>query len=423
MINKMRLVLSKGLGFVYVFAKYKFRRHKEVHNKDILIIFGGHLGNAVIGIDLLLEIKKLFPLEQGWNLYILCNEKIRVFCNTIAEMRDFEYLDISYPFEDGGTTFSVVYKTLRALKGRAFNKIIVSMAHIMPLAQYIVATTDANESIGVFDRVQHKTSTLLSIEHNVGNLRWYFERAFSNSIYVPYNMQEAHRHKYIIRFLGNSDYKVRIYPIKKLCDFEGPDRDYITISVDSASTIKRWEANKFAQVANYIIENYKYTICLTGGPSAENIYEKILKNIERKEYVQNFIGKTSFDEWVELIRGSRFHISVDSGSIHIAASVGTQSFCLIGAWDGERVLPYQNEIVEKNTISPICVYMDNIKNIHCYGCNPLRGLIGAGNQECLLSCKRGNPCYCLSMIEPRHVITAIDRWMNEVVSMEGNLNV
>lgn len=415
MLHKIYMMLSKGLGFIYVFLMFHIGKlkKKDITNHKILVILGGHIGNVLLNIDAILELPQIFPKSEGWQINILCNQRIKDVCIKIADMSDFNFLNIYYPYEDGGTKLGIVWKTIHQLRGMQYEKIIVNLAHIMPLASYIVASIPSGESIGVFDDVKHQNRISNDIEHNIGNARWYFERAYSCCIKVPYNTQETHRLKAILEHLGDFDYQVKIYALPKLCNFILPCEKYVTVTIDSTSTKRRWETDKFIQVINYLLNKYDYSICITGGKEAEALYNRYVGKIEQSERVFNYIGKTSFDEWVELIRGSSFHLGVDSGSIHIAASVGTQAFCLIGGWDGKRALPYLPEVKNKWTLSPICIYMDNVETLNCYGCIPKTGVMGYGLEQCIKACRVGKPCYCLSSITVNQVTSYIDKWLGD----------
>lgn len=407
------MLFSKGMGFIYTFFLYKRKTPKKVNNKKILVIFGGHIGNALLNIDLLLRIKHLFPIEDGWQLNIFCNDGLWKVCETIADVSGFNRIQAQYPTKDGGTRFSEVLQTMKAVRGMEFDTIVVNLAHIMPLAAYLVAALQANRSIGVFDDIDRRNSKLFNdIGRNVGSLRWYFERAYNTPIWVPYNTQEVHRQKEILKQLGDTEYAVRIFPIPKLCDFTLPSEKYFTVTLDSTTSARRWAPEKFAEVINYVLEHYDYQVCFTGNTEAEPIYQTCIQHIKQPERTINYVNKTSFNEWVELLRGSSFHLGVDSGSIHVASSVGTQAFCLTGVWDGKRVLPYQIERQESGTTAPICVYMKDVDKLPCYACLPQRGLMGSENDECYAAYRRGEPCMCLQSIQVNDVISSITKYLS-----------
>ena len=409
MLKKINTMCSKGAGFIYAWMKSHKKHTKRIDNKRILIIFGGRLGNAVLNVDALLELKKIYPEAEGYRICVICSRNLKNICSMIADMSGFEFLDVYFPFEDGGTRYRDVRRTLNALKGMEFETIIVNLAHIMPLAGYIVGAVPANKSVGVFDDIKHEAQGLSNIEHNVGNLRWYFERKYTNPIYVPINTQEVWRQKLWLHEIGDDSYKVKIYHIDKQCDYDIPDSKYITVTLDSSSSKKRWNTEKFAELVNRITDETDYTVCFTGAQEYMDLFKQCLEKITKPERILCYIGKTSIREWIELIRGSSLHIGVDSGSIHIAASVGTQSICISCVWDGHRVMPYIIEEKTDNTKEPICVYIDDVDSIECYACYPNKGVIGGGNDECMRDCIDGKPCRCLSQISVDKVFAAVNK--------------
>lgn len=411
-LKKIPIVASKALGFIYVWLLHALRKEKHVDNKKILIIFGGHIGNAILNIDLILQIRDKYTKENGWSIDIFCNDGIRDVLCTFEDLEDVNFLDISYPYIDGGTKFSIVYKTIKALRGHEYDKIVVNLAHIMPLAAYIVAVLHSNDSIGVFDDIQHVAGETGDIEHNIGGTRWYFQKAYRTRILVDFNTQEVQRQKMMLNHLG-INYKVRIYPIKKLCDYRLPYEKYFTVTIDSASTFKRWSPQNFIELVNRLCEgNDKYAV-ITGGKGEERIFNEMYASAKYPDKLVDLIGRTNFEEWIEIIRGAEFHVGVDSGSIHVASAVGTQSFCIVGVWDGERALPYKIDVSSDETCSPICVRMDGAEDLSCYGCYPKRGAVGSGNIECLQLKGKGENCYCLKNITVDQVYSRIRNWESE----------
>lgn len=47
-------------------------------------------------------------------------------------------------------------------------------------------------------------------------------------------------------------------------------------------------------------------------------------------------AKTSFDEWVEVLRNAEFIFGNDSGYIHLASMLRTKSFVIAGFWNYGR---------------------------------------------------------------------------------------
>ena len=68
---------SKGAGFIYAWMKSHKKHTKRIDNKRILIIFGGRLGNAVLNVDALLELKKIYPEAEGYRICVICSRNLK----------------------------------------------------------------------------------------------------------------------------------------------------------------------------------------------------------------------------------------------------------------------------------------------------------------------------------------------------------
>lgn len=396
-MDKIRKFISKALAFIYVFIFSVCKKKKVVVNNKILIIATGHMGNAVMDIDAVMAIKKIF-IQEGKEVYLLCPPTIWIAFNLIEDMSGITYIGDKCYYGGYDTDFKNVYKIVNALKGYEFEKIIVTLTND-PEAHYVVAGLSFNQSYGVFD----------DIRHTAGGLRYYFEKYYTNKIIAPMNMHEFQRLKLLVQALGEVKYETGIRFIKPTESVTSRKKPYITIAMDSMVTARRWPIEKYIQFAEYVLENTDYLVYLTGSkidPKDRKNLEAILKN----KKVFNFIGKTSLTEWIEMLRGSSFHLSVDSGSVHFAASVGTPCVCLCGVWDGTRCMPYQFDLSDSRTSTPICVYQKDYLKVteNCYACKMKTGKFGIGNDLCRKAVNNKKPCLCLSNIEVSQVIEAFN---------------
>lgn len=384
-------VLSKVAAFIYIFVSYRFKRKKYIESKDMLIIFPGHMGDVIIdlyGIKLLNE----YSQKLGGILYFLCSKSAWNTINKLTDTSGMKYLDIGYPDEGTGTTFNCVKKIVHALKDFKFDKIIVMLGDVAPLGNYIVAALNCNESIAVFDLIKRKPG-----------IRYFFQRAYSNPIYIDYNIQEAQRFKKILCSLGIEN------PLVKLCHIEfgdslcnAPKAPYITIALDAACTERRWVPEYFAEITNYIHRATKYDVIYTGGKEAKVIYEKCMEKVEYPYRTRSYIDKTSLYQWFELLRNGKLHIGVDSGSIHVAASLGVQAVCLATVAEGNRIYPYVLDCVDDGIKKPIIVYPET--EMKCRDCKAKSGrYAGYGNRHCRRLCKKKMPCMCMWSIKPMRV--------------------
>ena len=122
---------------------------------------------------------------------------------------------------------------------------------------------------------------------------------------------------------------------------------YFVIFPGSRSEKRIWSAHNFSIVANYIYEKYKYTLILAGAASDIQYGDALAKLYQ--PFLINLIGKTSLPETLAILKEAKCTLSVDTGSIHLAASVN--ALC-IGIFNGSqygRFSPYPNSISNKIT--------------------------------------------------------------------------
>lgn len=218
----------------------------------------------------------------------------------------------------------------------------------------------------------------------------------------------------LAEYVGIGHYKIRTPYIPKQCEFQVPCNNYITICVDSNDVRRRWEIKKFIALAQELLDAYHYDIIFTGSQLAKVHLEQIKQAFCGYEHVHIAIDTTTLPEFIELLRGSRFHIGVDSGSIHIAASVGTQVFCLTGVWEGVTYFPYTVEEDDENTAIPIVIYREDVdvNELPCFACKR-HGGYGHKNRECRVRCKKGKPCLCVDRIETDDIMKTIQKFVGK----------
>ena len=227
-MDKIRKFISKALAFIYVFIFSVCKKKKVVVNNKILIIATGHMGNAVMDIDAVMAIKKIF-IQEGKEVYLLCPPTIWIAFNLIEDMSGITYIGDKCYYGGYDTDFKNVYKIVNALKGYEFEKIIVTLTND-PEAHYVVAGLSFNQSYGVFD----------DIRHTAGGLRYYFEKYYTNKIIAPMNMHEFQRLKLLVQALGEVKYETGIRFIKPTESVTSRKKPYITIAMDSMVTARRW---------------------------------------------------------------------------------------------------------------------------------------------------------------------------------------
>jgi lipopolysaccharide heptosyltransferase II len=146
---------------------------------------------------------------------------------------------------------------------------------------------------------------------------------------------------------------------------------------------RRWEKEKFAHLADYLLER-GVKVVFTGSPADLSYIEEIIALMEGKPVIA--AGKLSLKEFSVLAARSALVVSVDTGALHIAAASGSPVIGLYGPSDPHKWSPYRG----KHTF----IY----KNFPCSPCNiPLYGKTP--------NCKDPR---CMKEIEVEEVIKVIE---------------
>lgn len=144
----------------------------------------------------------------------------------------------------------------------------------------------------------------------------------------------------------------------------------ISIGAGTKMPAKKWFHDRYAVIANRLIEQKKAFLIFLGGKEEYDEIELLIKNIEKKHRVLNLAGKTSIIESAEILKRSDLYFGNDTGTMHLASIVGTKCVTIFSSRGIlGRYEPYGNG------------HINIIKRIACEGCY-LQTCIEK-NMECL----------------------------------------
>lgn len=128
---------------------------------------------------------------------------------------------------------------------------------------------------------------------------------------------------------------------------------------------KRWGLERFAGLADRLVEEFNARIVLPWGPGQISDAEEISRKMIRRAFIP---PATTLRQLGALLRRCSIVVTNDSGPMHIAAAVGTPILGIYGPTDPRLQGPYgDNHVVVRN------------EGLDCLGCN-------------LTSCPIGHPC-------------------------------
>ena len=398
-MNKLSKYIRQMRFALFVIFQRRHSSKKTNKENNVLLLPSGHMGDVLVEVSAWQCVIEHYQ-QQGKQIYVLSTKVAWHILQMTIDTRKIYYLegDNCRP-DNGGWSLDITKKLFDELQEIGFDTVI---GHLRDkYSQFIVSAIPARKKYIILPRVfcsgiQGQLISGICSEKNTTKI-----------IREP-GIPEIEYWEHLLQILSLPNNDLHIMPIPKICEKSTPKAKYVTISIDSLNLRRRWPVGSFVELIRWLLDNYQYDICVTGEsmPSDElSQYEQFDKN--KRFY--NLVNQLSFIDWIELIRGAQFHIGVDSGSIHIAASVGTQAFCLTGFWHGMEFMPYHLREVE-NTKTPICIYRKDVSSdeLNCYGCAAKKNY-GYGNAVCLAQCKTGRPCLCLEKITVDDVVSTIEK--------------
>ncbi len=148
-------------------------------------------------------------------------------------------------------------------------------------------------------------------------------------------------------------------------------KSIISIHPGSAVSVLNWPIEKYRGLTESLIKNGTYSVLLVEGKGEERLTGKILDGLAVKPAV--LPGTADIRQVAAVLAGVSLHISSNTGTMHLAAAVGTRTLSFFnptkavsparwGAWgnSGVSILPGQAECVKCIPECPAFNCMDRI---------------------------------------------------------------
>ena len=162
-----------------------------------------------------------------------------------------------------------------------------------------------------------------------------------------------HPHKPIFEFYRNrmfTEFVTGIYSSvvdtsvasSLLPTYKGLPEKFIVVFPGSRSKKRIWSVENFIKVAAYLYEQKEYTAVVCGAAG-----DKVYTDAFCKSYsypLLNLTGKTSLPEMLTVLQKASMLLSVDTGSVHLAAAVGCPVTAIFNGSQYKRFAPYPKEL-------------------------------------------------------------------------------
>lgn len=158
---------------------------------------------------------------------------------------------------------------------------------------------------------------------------------------------------------------------------------------------KRWTKMGYASVADTIIKKYSANIVFIGGKTDRDLVIEIMSIMKVKEKSLNIVDKTNWKQTAAIIKRCALFIGNDSGSLYVAAAVGTPTIGIFGPSNPKLVAPLggNNVYIYKPVECSPCYNPDSVMERKSFECKDVK---------------------CLKEISITDVIEAVDMQLNRL---------
>lgn len=138
-----------------------------------------------------------------------------------------------------------------------------------------------------------------------------------------------------------------------------PERKHIALCVKGSFPLKNWPKEYFARLIKKLQQRYDADFFIIGAPGDREYADEVISG--SMVSVQNFCGDTSLMDLVEVFKHTFLFVSVDTGSLHIAATTDVPIVAMYGCGPSTRWPPMSDNsrvVTTNESCSPCHIQPD-----------------------------------------------------------------
>jgi ADP-heptose:LPS heptosyltransferase len=321
-----------------VYSLTDFGSGKRVKTEDntLVIIKNDFIGDYILFRNFLPYIKQS-QKYKNFKIILIGN----ITWKNVAETLDAEYYDemIWISFDKLFKDLGYRSRTIKSILSRGFSTLFYPVYSGDPYTElFFISKIQAQEKIKFSPS---SLETLTTIE------------PFNVLIHTSHpDLFEIYRYKEMFELfldtpITNFEWRTLFSPSHSYQSV--PEKPYVVFFPGSSAYLKRWHTSNFAQVANYLIHQYNFTVVLAGSKKDNKHANAIIAGVDvsvQKQLI-DLTGKTSLLDLANLIKHSELLVTNDSASIHMAAALDKEAICVFMGENYGRFAPYPKEIYAK----------------------------------------------------------------------------
>ncbi len=323
-----------------------FYRRKDLASAEIrriAIIKLDHIGDVILSIPAIANLRASFPQAHIAMVVKSSSELVARYIPYVDEILcyDARYFDRSR----GGKMLDLSrgMRFAREMRNREFDLIVDLRGSFASLLFAMIAKSEHRVDRGTY-LVQRKSGRISPVsEHEAEVNMDILARAG-----VPIRLKEM--------FLELE--KADLDSVDSLLRAGGElnlHSPVVVIHPGGPASLKRWSAERYAQLTCELLREYNARIVLVGGKGEKQIAHSIVS--EMNEQAFDLSGRTTLGQLAAVLRRADLFIGNDSGPMHLAAACGTKVIGLFGPTSPQRFRPYGDNCIalRMETDCPPCM--------------------------------------------------------------------
>lgn len=324
-LRNLKVVLYFTDILLLIFIKKP--KYEARNKKKVFIMYNYAFGDGMIWLNVAKDYRKIYPSNE-YEITLICQKGL----DSIYEAS--KYFDIIIPFNLTEATFKItkrfeLYKKLREV----CYDIVID-----PIGVY-ECTTNVFMSRALVSK--EKISILDTTLKNKMCPDWMINRIYDKIVYVDREgLSLIEYYAEMIRYL-ESDKKY----IVSLNKFKGNKpsiklpKEYYIVFPSASTNLKKWPIERYAKIVRKIYKKTGLTLLICGTSADKEDCNKLINLIKDIPYV-DIIGKTSLLEFIYVINKSKFVVTNDTSTYHIAVTNEVPVAIITGGYTYDRYVEY-----------------------------------------------------------------------------------
>lgn len=311
-LNAVRKTLAVTRQFpAYQPIKLPFM-HPQYPFERILIVRTDRIGDVILSTPVIKAMRDNYPSS-----YIAM--MVRPYAEEIVEGNP--YLDeiILYDKDSAHKSWWESLQFMLSLKQKRFDVAIIlhptNRVHLITFFAGIPRRIGYNMKLGFLltDRLKHikQEGQKHEIEYNLDIIRYFRIEPKDKSLYMPIKEESQRSIEHLLKELD----------IKE-------NEEILAIHPGASCPSKIWPPERFARVADSLIERYGFKVLIVAAAQDKGIANEVAGSMHQASF--NVAGRTLISELASLLKRCRLFVSNDSGPVHIASAVGTPVISIFG---------------------------------------------------------------------------------------------